>query len=107
MFPDDGGLLKGFFKSSRFEADPQELRDPLKLTSSVSLTVAAIHMVDGHEETKTALLKVPYGWRVGPHHHPLSHFDGARGNWFSHALDFHKAQPAGSGGCGHGKQRLG
>lgn len=46
MLSDDGGLFKEFFKSSRFQANPQELRDPLKLASPVALTVAAIHMVD-------------------------------------------------------------
>jgi hypothetical protein len=46
MVPDDGRLLEGFFKSSGFQANPQEFRDPLKLASPVSLTVAAIYMVD-------------------------------------------------------------
>jgi hypothetical protein len=82
MVPDDGGLFEGFFKSARFQANPQELRDPLKLASPVALTVAAIHIVDGHEEAKSALLKVPHGWRVSPHDHPFSDFNGACGHWF-------------------------
>ena len=60
MLADDGGLFEEFFKFPRSQTNPQELRDPLELTSSVSRTVTAIHMVDGHEETESALLKVPH-----------------------------------------------
>ena len=98
------GSLRDFSSLPRFQANPQELRDPLKLASSVSRTVTAIHMVDGHEETESALLKVPHGWRVGPHHHPFSDFNGACGHWFFQTFDFHKAEPARSGGVLHMSQ---
>jgi hypothetical protein len=101
MLADDGGLFEGFFKFPRSQTNPEKLRDPLKLTSPVSRTVTAIHMVDGHEETESAFLKVPHGWRVGPHHHPFSNFNGACGNWFFQTFDFHKAEPARSGGALH------
>ena len=94
MLLDDRGLFKAFVKFSWFQANPKELRDPLKLTSSVPRTVTAIHMVDGHEETKGAFLKAPHGWRVGPHHHPFPHFNGTGGHRFLQAFNLHKAEPA-------------
>ena len=76
MIADDAAPW-GTFEFPWFQANPQELRDPLKLASLVSGAVTAIHTVDGHEQTKSALLKVPHGWRVSSHHHPFSNFDGA------------------------------
>jgi hypothetical protein len=104
MVPDDGRLLEGFFKSSRFQANPQEFRDALKLASPVARTVAAFHLVDGHEEAKGALLKVPHSWRVSLHHHPFSNFNGACGRWLFQTFDFHKAKPAGSRRVFHRRQ---
>jgi hypothetical protein len=94
MIADDRGLFEVLFESSRFQADSQESGDPLKLAFFVPGAVTAIHMVDGHEETKGAFLKLPHRWRPGPHHHPFLHFDGARWHGFFHALDLHEAEPA-------------
>ena len=46
MLSDDRGLFEVLFEFSWSQTNPQELRDPLKLTSPVSRTVTAIYMVD-------------------------------------------------------------
>jgi hypothetical protein len=86
------GFLEITFKALGFQTRAEKLGHVLESTLLVRRAVSAVHIMNGEEQAKSALLKASHGRSVGLDNQRREDPDSAGRNGFP--LDFHETQSA-------------